>query len=187
MVEKMKLVRVQGTMPQLNEFIGSCCMDGRFDLEPATRYMSESLGYGALNEENPHTAIRDQIETMAQEANIELHKGQQHSDPVDAEGRSYLSDLLEQIDELCAERKILLDQKKLCEDGIEQYSHFTGLKVNVDDLLDCAHVKVRFGFLPTEGYNKLMNNYGDDPYILFTPCNQTKAGYWGVYLSLIHI
>ena len=42
---------------------------------------------------------------------MELHKGQQHSDPVDAEGRSYLSDLLEQIDDLCAERKILLDQK----------------------------------------------------------------------------
>lgn len=183
MVEKMKLVRVQGTMPQLNEFIGSCCMDGRFDLEPATRYMSESLGYGALNEENPHTAIRDQIETMAKEANIELHEGQQHSDPVDAEGRSYLSDLLEKIDDLCAERKVLLDQKKLCEDGIEQYSHFTGLKVNVDDILDCAHVKIRFGFLPTEGYNKLMNNYGDDPYILFTPCNQTKAGYWGVYMT----
>ena len=113
MVEKMKLVRVQGTMPQLNEFIGSCCMDGRFDLEPATRYMSESLGYGALNEENPHTAIRDQIETMAKEANMELHEGQQHSDPVDAEGRSYLSDLLEKIDDLCAERKVLLDQKKL--------------------------------------------------------------------------
>ena len=170
-------------MPQLNEFIGSCCMDGRFDLEPATRYMSESLGYGALNEENPHTAIRDQIETMAKEANMELHEGQQHSDPVDAEGRSYLSDLLEKIDDLCAERKVLLDQKKLCEDGIEQYSHFTGLKVNVDDILDCAHVKIRFGFLPTEGYNKLMNNYGDDPYILFTPCNQTKAGYWGVYMT----
>ena len=106
---------------------------------------------------------------MAKEANMELHEGQQHSDPVDAEGRSYLSDLLEKIDDLCAERKVLLDQKKLCEDGIEQYSHFTGLKVNVDDILDCAHVKIRFGFLPTEGYNKLMNNYGDDPYILFTP------------------
>ena len=77
MVEKMKLVRVQGTMPQLNEFIGSCCMDGRFDLEPATRYMSESLGYGALNEENPHTAIRDQIETMARLEMIELAKAKQ--------------------------------------------------------------------------------------------------------------
>lgn len=78
------------------------------------------------------------------------------------------------IDDLCAERKVLLDQKKLCEDGIEQYSHFTGLKVNVDDILDCAHVKIRFGFLPTEGYNKLMNNYGDDPYILFTPATRRR-------------
>ncbi|MFR3992144.1 MAG: hypothetical protein ACLTY5_06265 [Angelakisella sp.] len=28
--------------------------------------------------------------------------------------------------------------------------------------LDCQHVKVRFGFLPTEGYNKLMSSYADD-------------------------
>ena len=49
LVEKMKLVRVQGTLPQLNDFLDACCMDGRFDLEPATRYMSDSLGYAALN------------------------------------------------------------------------------------------------------------------------------------------
>ena len=61
MVEKMKLVRVQGTLPQLNDFLDACCMDGRFDREPATRYMSDSLGYAALNEENPYPATRDQI------------------------------------------------------------------------------------------------------------------------------
>lgn len=44
----------------------------------------------------------------------------------------------------------------------------------MDDILDCAHVKIRFGFLPTEGYNKLMNNYGDDPYILFTPATRQR-------------
>ena len=37
----MKLVRVQGTLPQLNDFLDACCMDGRFDLEPATRYMTD--------------------------------------------------------------------------------------------------------------------------------------------------
>ena len=81
MVEKMKLVRVQGTLPQLNDFLDACCMDGRFDLEPATRYMSDSLGYAALNEENPYPATRDQIETMAKEAGMELHKEQRHTDP----------------------------------------------------------------------------------------------------------
>ncbi|MFR3992145.1 MAG: hypothetical protein ACLTY5_06270 [Angelakisella sp.] len=65
LVEKMKLVRVQGTLPQLNDFLDACCMDGRFDLEPATRYMSDSLaGYAALNEKFIHPP-RDQIETMA--------------------------------------------------------------------------------------------------------------------------
>ena len=183
MVEKMKLVRVQGTLPQLNDFLDACCMDGRFDLEPATRYMSDSLGYAALNEENPYPATRDQIETMAKEAGVELHEEQRHTDPPDDEAKAYLSDLLEQIDDLCAERQGLLDQQKLCEDGIAQYSHFLNLKVNVDELLDCQHVKVRFGFLPTEGYNKLMSNYADDPYILFVECTQTKTGYWGIYLT----
>ena len=183
MVEKMKLVRVQGTLPQLNDFLDACCMDGRFDLEPATRYMSDSLGYAALNEENPYPATRDQIETMAKEAGVELHEEQRHTDPPDDEAKAYLSDLLEQIDDLCAERQGLLDQQKLCEDGIAQYSHFLNLKVNVDELLGCQHVKVRFGFLPTEGYNKLMSNYADDPYILFVECTQTKTGYWGIYLT----
>ena len=179
----MKLVRVQGTLPQLNDFLDACCMDGRFDLEPATRYMSDSLGYAALNVENPYPATRDQIETMAKEAGVELHEEQRHTDPPDDEAKAYLSDLLEQIDDLCAERQGLLDQQKLCEDGIAQYSHFLNLKVNVDELLDCQHVKVRFGFLPTEGYNKLMSNYADDPYILFVECTQTKTGYWGIYLT----
>ena len=68
--------------------------------------------------------------------------------------------------------------------GLALYGHSLGIAFQVvDDILDCAHVKIRFGFLPTEGYNKLMNNYGDDPYILITPCNQTKAGYWGVYMT----
>ena len=183
MVEKMKLVRVQGTLPQLNDFLDACCMDGRFDLEPATRYMSDSLGYAALNEENPYPATRDQIETMAKEAGVELHEEQRHTDPPDDEAKAYLSDLLEQIADLCAERQGLLDQQKLCEDGIAQYSHFLNLKVNVDELLDCQHVKVRFGFLPTEGYNKLMSNYADDPYILFVECTQTKTGHWGIYLT----
>lgn len=53
----------------------------------------------------------------------------------------------------------------------------------MDEILDCQHVKVRFGFLPTEGYNKLMSNYADDPYILFVECTQTKTGYWGIYLT----
>ena len=179
----MKLVQVQGTLEHLDEFLGACCMDGQFDLEPATQYMSASLGYGPLSEENPYPPIRQRIETMAKEVGVELNPAQEHEPKLDEETQDYLNDLGEKFSDLHEERESLISQQQLCNDAIEQYGHFSTLKANVDELTDCAHVKVRFGFLPLAGYNKLMSSYADDPYILFMPCTQTSQGYWGVYLT----
>lgn len=183
MVEKMKLVQVQGTLEHLDEFLATCCMDGEFDLEPATQYMSASLGYGPLNEENPYPPIQQRIEAMAKQIGVELPTAQQHAPTIDDETRAYLDDLIAKFDDLRDEREILTNQQQLCSDAIEQYGHFSTLKANVDEITSCEHVKVRFGFLPLAGYNKLMHSYADDPYILFVPCTQTKDGYWGVYLT----
>ena len=67
LVEKMKLIHVQGTLPHLDEFLGRCCLDGRVNLEPASQYMSASLGYGPLNEEDPYTPLVARIEPQAQQ------------------------------------------------------------------------------------------------------------------------
>ena len=72
MVEKMKLIHVQGTLPHLDEFLGRCCLDGRVNLEPASQYMSASLGYGPLNEEDPYTPLVARIETLAQQLEAQL-------------------------------------------------------------------------------------------------------------------
>ncbi|MDD4850039.1 MAG: V-type ATPase 116kDa subunit family protein [Gemmiger sp.] len=184
MVEKMKLVQVHGMVNHLNEFLEACCMSGEFDPEPAAQYMSASLGYAALNEENPYPAIQARIEALAKAVGMELPEGEGvHNPAPDAETRAYLDALDKQFDSLRDERDALLSQKQMCEDASDQYSHFLTLKANVDELASCTHVKVRFGFLPLPGYNKLMSTYADDPYILFVPCTQEKAGYWGVYLT----
>lgn len=179
----MKLVQVQGTLEHLDEFLGACCMDGRFDLEPATQYMSASLGYGPLTEENPYPPIKQQLEDMAKLVGVELPQQGQHDPALDDTIRGYLDELTRRFAALTEERDSLLTQQQLCSDAMEQYGHFATLKANVDEITDCAHVKVRFGFLPLAGYNKLMSSYADDPYILFVPCTQTKDGYWGVYLT----
>lgn len=179
----MKLVHVQGTLPHLDEFLGACCLDGRFDLEPASQYMSASLGYAPLNEEDPYTPLVERIEAMAGEIGAALPD----TPPRKLEGsdrdQQFLDALNNKFSDLRSERDSLQDQQRLCEDAIAQYSHFLSLKANVDEITDCAHVKARFGFLPQAGYNKLMSSYADDPYILFVPCSQTKEGYWGIYLT----
>lgn len=183
MVEKMKLVHVQGTLPHLDEFLGACCLDGRFDLEPASQYMSASLGYAPLNEEDPYTPLVEQIEAMAGEIGAALPDTPPRKLEAGDRDQQFLDALNNKFSDLRSERDSLQDQQRLCEDAIAQYSHFLSLKANVDEITDCAHVKARFGFLPQAGYNKLMSSYADDPYILFVPCSQTKEGYWGIYLT----
>lgn len=183
MVEKMKLVHVQGTLPHLDEFLGACCLDGRFDLEPASQYMSASLGYAPLNEEDTYTPLVERIEAMAGEIGAALPDTPPRKLEADDRDQQFLDALNNKFSDLRSERDSLQDQQRLCEDAIAQYSHFLSLKANVDEITDCAHVKARFGFLPQAGYNKLMSSYADDPYILFVPCSQTKEGYWGIYLT----
>ena len=183
MVEKMKLVHVQGTLPHLDEFLGACCLDGRFDLEPASQYMSASLGYAPLNEEDPYTPLVERIEAMAGEIGAALPDTPPRKLEAGDRDQQFLDALNNKFSDLRSERDSLQDQQRLCEDAIAQYSHFLSLKANVDEITDCAHVKARFGFLPQAGYNKLMSSYADDPYILFVPCSQTKEGYWGIYLT----
>lgn len=179
----MKLVHVQGTLPHLDEFLGACCLDGRFDLEPASQYMSASLGYAPLNEEDTYTPLVERIEAMAGEIGAALPDTPPRKLEASDRDQQFLDALNNKFSDLRSERDSLQDQQRLCEDAIAQYSHFLSLKANVDEITDCAHVKARFGFLPQAGYNKLMSSYADDPYILFVPCSQTKEGYWGIYLT----
>jgi V/A-type H+-transporting ATPase subunit I len=179
----MKLVQVNGTLEHLNEFLYACCMSGEFDPEFAAQYMSASLGYTALSEENPYPPMQQRIEGLAKAVGMELSGRDKPELALDPDTRAYLDDLDAKFAELRDERDGLLSQKKLCEDGIAQYSHFLSLKANVDDITGCQHVTVRFGFLPQAGYNKLMSTYADDPYLLFVPCSQVQNGYWGVYLA----
>lgn len=183
LVEKMKLIHVQGTLPHLDEFLGRCCLDGRVNLEPASQYMSASLGYGPLNEEDPYTPLVARIETLAQQLEAQLPATPARPLGASGDDAALLDQLGHKLTDLRGQRDSLVDQQRLCEEGIAQYSHFLSLKANVDEITSCTHVKVRFGFLPKAGYNKLMSSYADDPYILFVPCSQTPEGYWGVYLT----
>jgi V/A-type H+-transporting ATPase subunit I len=183
LIEKMKLVWANGDLPYLDSFIKSCCMQGDFDPCPATQYMSSSMGYIPLNEENPYPATQTRIENMAKEIGLALPKADHHALILDADTPAYLDDLDRQFARLVEERASLVEQKKICEAGIAQYLHFSTLKVNVDELAGCTHVAVRFGFLPALGYDKLQRKYAEDPYILFMPCTQEKNGYWGVYVT----
>lgn len=182
-VKKRKLVQISGPMLQLDSFLQACCADGRFEPEQAMRYMSVSLGYATLNEENPYPAIVQHLEDLAGQIGQSLTPVVKNEEITADEANHLIDEVSARLRSLYTVRQELLEQRKLCVEGAERYSHFKVLDVNIEDVTNCEYVAVRFGFLPMIGYEKFMAQYANDPYILFMPCEESVEGYWGVYFT----
>lgn len=79
-IEKMKLIRIYGTMEHLDEFITSCCISGDFHPENAMNYLSDTLGFVQLNEESPYTIPIQKVEEMATIAGAQLKDTFSHNE-----------------------------------------------------------------------------------------------------------
>lgn len=182
-IANMKFVKVIGLLSELDAFLGSCCVDGTFQPEQAMQYMSDSMGYTQLVEENPYAPMLQKIEELASSSGIHLREVEKIPKPVtNEETEAFIRQLGSRMSELDDERKVLTDQLATCESAITQFQHFTGLDINLDDLFSCEFIKVRFGHMPKESTQKLLA-YADNPYMLFIPCSSDAKEDWGVYFA----
>ena len=183
-IEKMKLVMVNGPTAQLNKMIAALCADGAFQPEPAASFISPSMGYASLSEENPYLSTLSAIKEIAQQYDMDLSLARGGKGTViDEKAEAYVDWVEQSLRGFTEESKALNDQLQTCREGIEQYSHFKGLGARLDELFACKFICTRFGHLSKDSYLKLMRGYGEDPYILFCPCSTDSAGYWGAYFA----
>lgn len=182
----MKLVKVTGPLDCLNNFISTCCLDGTFHPEQATQYMSASMGYTTLNEENPYAPMLQKIEELIRENDSApdpaIVGSRSREVQLDEQTSEYIDELDSRLSSMHDERKELEDQLEQCKNGIAKYEHFTGFDVGFDEIFGCKFIKTRCGHMSKESYEKLVA-YEDDPYVLFIPCSTDATDYWGVYCA----
>ena len=183
-IEKMKFVMASGPLSQLNKLITALCGDGTFQPEPASSFISPTMGYAPLNEENPYTPTLSAVRELAQQFSIDLEAGKpQKGTVIDDKAIEYIESLGARVRETVEQNNALNEQIEECREGIEKYKHFTGLGVPLEDVFACKFISIRFGHLPKDSYLKLNKGYGDNPYILFVPASVDDKGYWGCYFS----
>lgn len=182
-IAKMKFVRVYGPVAKIDEFISACCLSGRIHPENALDYMSASLGFSGLGGENTYTAKIQRIEELAGVAGASLDDNADLSEfnlpEIDEEK---LDEILEKMRGFHKLRTELTEEIDFSRKEQEQYSHFVGLSASISDLLDCKFVRVRFGCMPVECYDKLAA-YEDKENFLFVVCEKTPKNVWGVYVA----
>ena len=183
-IAKMKLVGAAGFVEQLDEFIETCCMDGDFHPEPAAQYLPVDLGYTPMEDVNPYADLLQKVEEFAKNARFDVApvRHLKHT-PTEEEIRDFVEKLVRDAGRLASGRKDLLEQHQACERGIEQLRHFTDFNMDLDEVFNCQYIKVRFGHLPKDNYEKLLAMQEDNPYVFFVPCSVDAFDYWGMYFA----
>ena len=180
-IEKMSLVTIRGEGAQLDEVLLRCLDSGSFHPETAGNFSEYSSGISTMKEENPYAGLAKRLGAIAKDADIDL--GNAGFDGLDLDNKDFGS----YIDGLDAKLKKLLAKKRGSEQLIESHSmalqrlgHFTSMELDLDSLFACKYIKIRFGRLPNDSYQKL-RSYSDRPFLIFS-FGEDGSYNWCLYL-----
>lgn len=190
-VVKMKLVKIAGQKSSLNQLAEVCGSVGFFHPVRASEIYPDLTHFVDIQEDNPYSAPLARLKADAEAVGIPLPKereaffGKAH-----AEADSIPDEqLFRQVDTFHEKVTALLDTKaKLSAkylsqtENITQFEHFIGLDIDLYAVLHTETIKVRFGRLPKESYEKL-NLYNSNPYVMFFPGAESDNYYWGMYFA----
>lgn len=144
--------------------------------------VEEATGYLPMEGDNPYKGLLTKIFEIATTTGIDLKEPKvtdvsMAPDSMDA----FLEKFDEDLKTLVEYKQELRDFIQHNESALSLLEKFDSLKVSVDDIFACQYVKVRFGKLPIDSYDKL--RYYSDRLFLFLSLSKDKKFHWGVYFT----
>ncbi len=181
-VVKVCAVSIIGKMSVLDQVVSIC--EGLADFHPdnALSFFSDTKGFVALNEPNPYAPALQRIQEAISLAGKTLSGNPVKALPENADLMEFVERYTNSMMDFRSRQQTLLQEKEVIAQSIEELDHFVGLNVDIDEMIKCRYIKVRFGRLPRESVEKL-KAYNDNPYVLFFPATSTPEFSWGVYFA----
>ena len=81
------------------------------------------------------------------------------------------------------EKTQLQEQEDACRQGQKKLELFGDLTVDMQDIAECTFIRVRFGHMPAESYERMRALYADNPYVEFFPSFSDGGEIFGMYFA----
>lgn len=187
-VLKIDVVSIVGRMADLDQVTSLCGKSCVFHPDNALSFYSDTSEFSPINEENPYAEPLQHLKESLSGAGkkLKLLSAEQVAKikMTRQELMQYVTGVSSEFNDLHQRRETARKNIKNYTQQIQQISHFVGLDLDLDQIYACEYIKVRFGSLPFESYEKL-NSYRHNPYVVFFPSTVTDTHYWGVYFAPI--
>lgn len=189
-VIKIDVVSIIGRITDLDNVTALCGRSCVFHPDNALSFYSDTSDFSPLNEENPYleslqlltntfTNTKKKLDLLSSDGFAKADLSAQNVD-------SRVKSIVDSFNDLQSQRADAQEKAQNYTQQIEDFSHFIGLNLKFDEINACKFIKVRFGSIPRESYEKLAS-YDENPYVVFFPCTSDETHYWGVYFSPIYM
>lgn len=187
-VVKIKVLNVIGRINELDQVTSALGRTRVFHPDNTLSFYSDTTGFSPLNETNPYakaiSTLTDTLKQINKEDELsKIHFPEKAVLPI-KDWNAYSENFSLTINTFLKDKQEIEKKIQKYNTDASKISHFDGLDVNFDELKECRFVKIRFGSIPEEGYEKL-SEYNENPYVAFFPSKFEKSLYWGMYCAPI--
>ncbi len=189
-VIKIKALNVIGRMYELDTVTEVLGGSGVFHPDNALSFYSDTSGFSPLNETSPYSGALGSIRGSARQIHRETELERlRHRRVQNCPVQDWKSAVKQFADSVSG----FIDQRQQTEKQIQTYgmqigriSHFAGLDLDLTELRECRFIKIRFGSIPEDSYEKL-SDYSGNPFVAFFPSSREAGRYWGMYCAPIEM
>ena len=164
-IEEMILLNMTFDRRDLDQVLFTLKDSKYFYPQPASKIVNNVKGVHALSEDSAYTKLLDRLIQVASDMKLDLNKDLAPDKTLNFDKTDqYLSGLEAEIKKIKDVQDQLITEKDENEKTLEILKRMTLSEVNLDHLLDCQYVKVRFGRFHRQHLDKI-KYYEGRPFI----------------------
>ena len=182
-VLSMQAVNIIGLTKYIDEVITVLGESGVFHPDEVSAFYTELQEFTHVPTNNTYAEHLTNLKSALNRTKFDCRVGEVNDYAPSAEELGSLSDsIVADIDLLSDKKEAVRAQLREAKRNYSVASHFSGLDVEIGEVLKLKYMKARFGKLPKDSMSKL-SLYKNNQYVDFLVCTEDRTHCWGVYFT----
>ncbi len=183
-IEKVSLVMIEGSLKKINKTLMKCCESGYFHMNPPPDTSGTELEAKNLRDKGVYERMIKRTRVLAESLGVKLDENAAYDDidyNVSVDFKNYLDSIENMQSELVSQKAGLNAEIRSKSAIYHNLIQFSGIDVDISELLTCKYIRARFGRIPAGSIRKL--DFYSDKMFFFYPFERKENYTWCLYLT----
>ena len=183
-IEKVSLVMIEGSLKKINKTLMKCCESGYFHMNPPPDTSGTELEAKNLRDKGVYERMIKRTRVLAESLRVKLDENAAYDDidyNVSVDFKKYLDSIENMQSELVSQKAGLNAEIRSKSAIYHNLIQFSGIDVDISELLTCKYIRARFGRIPAGSIRKL--DFYSDKMFFFYPFERKENYTWCLYLT----